>query len=158
MKRENKEKNEFETEDDIYVAEYSIRMTMDTLNSIRKGIENERSRAGILLGFVFLGFTQIFESLNYLFVEIRLIFFVLLCLVLYFLITSFVSKKMRDGANATKNFEENWEKKRIKFLKSYHDTLRKSVESQKKELKILSSNIKTSAILLGIIIILLFIF
>ena len=149
-------KSDQEHEDNLFVFQKSLEAQQDTLNSIRKSIENERSKAGILLGFFFLVTIEGLPYFEKLPMFLKGTCFVLIVLILILLIRAFCSKKMKDGVLVDENFKRDWNNQKAKFLTFHHEILRESIESQKTELTANSKRTKYSAILLGAILIILF--
>lgn len=140
-----------------YVFENLVKMDIDTLNSVRKGIGNERGRAGILMGFFFLFTIASFPYFDLVPLFVRGICFVLLTLSCYGLIYSFCSKPISDGVDTREGFSADWsEMSQCEFLKFHHDALRACIDQQKEKLKILSYIIKITVILLAVNLLILF--
>jgi hypothetical protein len=141
----------------IYAYEKSIKMDEDRQNSVRRSIENERNKAGILLGFFFL---VLINGMQYIEQLPSFLSGICLLLIIYTfrsLYIGFTSTKMDDGVLTNNNFKEDWEQRsKEKFLEFHHEILDKNIENQKKHLTRLSSEIKKAAITLFIIIIIIF--
>lgn len=145
-----------ENEDNVFVYKESVEAVKNTLTSVRRSIENERTKAGILIGFfglIVVTGLPYFEKLP---MFLRGVCFVLIIFILVFLIQAFCSKKMQDGVDVEGNFKEDWTNRKLEFLKFYHDIIKGNIENQKRELTSNSNKIKYSIILLAIVIIILF--
>ncbi len=153
----NKIKNSTkETDDNLFVLQKSVEADEMTLNSIRKSIENERNKAGILLGFFFLVIINgvyYFEKLP---LFLRGVCLVLIILVFVNLLRTICSKKMKDGVITDGNFKEDWNNRKCEFLHFYHRILKDNIEDQKTELTDNSNRIKCSVLFLGIVLLILF--
>ena len=136
---------------DDYVAEKTIQIEETNLKSIGKSIENERARAGILVGFFFLILIQLYPLFKELNLYLKGIVTVLIFIVTYLLINCFCSEKINEGVQVDNNFDYAWETKKH-FLKLYYSVINKNKEKQKKLLSRLSKNVRLSIILLSLII------
>src|SRR5690606_14351874 len=142
--------------DNIYVFEKSIHAAEKGLESISRSLENERKKAGILLGFYFL---MMIEGLNYfetLPMFLKGVCFVLILFALVLLILSFCSTKVKNEVDVKENFKVDWKDRKEEFLKFYYQIVLENMEDQKRVLTQNSKRIKWSSILLGAIIIILF--
>ena len=153
----NTEMDKEKSEDDLFVYLKSVEATEKRLDSIGRGIENERNKAGILLGFFFLIIIEGFEYFKELPVFLIGASFVLVVLILILLMQSFSSIKMKDGIKTDNNFDRKWDGKKLVFLRFYNNALLENIEEQKKHLTKNSERIKMAMFFLSIIIILLFI-
>ena len=126
---ENRLKN-----DTLYVLEKSVEVQEKSLNTIRKSIEKERLRAGVLAGFLFLGVFPQLEKIYLYSFFLFVLFFVLVVTYIYFSFKVIKSEKMSDLIDVKKNFDQNWENSRKKFLKYYFESLDEIKEEQREKL------------------------
>lgn len=134
-----------------YISEKSVKIEENNLKSIGKSIENERTRAGIIVGFYFLILINLFDNfllLNSYFKGIIAIFVVIITILL---INCFCSKKVNEGVDVSGNFEYSWKSKDDFFIK-YYQILNNNKKEQKKLLSKLSFSVKLSIILLSFVI------
>lgn len=144
---------DIENQDTIYVYEKSVRATEQRIQSIKKSLENERTKAGVLLSFFFIVLVEGLEYFKQLPIFLKGVCFVLIILILYLLIASFCSKKMNEGVITNDNFRHEWKNKRGRFLKYYQEILENNVKNQKLELSKNSKRIRNAGILLGTVLI-----
>jgi hypothetical protein len=142
-------------DENLYVFEKSVEIDKERLYAIGKSLENERNKAGIILGFIILAFiTSIdyIEKNKFLSIKIFIISFFLLAII--FSLLTFVSVKMKGGIKTGGNFKRSWEDKE-KFLLFQHESLMEIVNEQKEYLRKNRENIKFSAIsIFGIVLLL----
>jgi len=134
-----------------YISEKSVKIEENNLKSIGKSIENERTRAGIIVGFYFLILINLFDKfllLNSYFKGIIAIFVIIITILL---INCFCSKKVNEGVDVNDNFEYSWKSKNDFFIK-YYQILNNNKKEQKKLLSKLSFSVKLSIVLLSFVI------
>jgi len=135
-----------------YVFERSIELQKEYLKSVGRSIENERTKAGIILGFYFLIIASETELFSELSCSLNPLVFVLLVVVLYFLLVGFCSRSVKDGVDITDTFCRDWEKgSEEKFLKQLSGVLNVNLQDQRKLLTRISDYVKYSVVLLSII-------
>lgn len=151
----NNEKKSYHPKVNEYVFEKSVEIDNDNLNSTRKSIENERNKAGIIIGFIILVFIEKFDYINNLNnLYFRILIITTLVSSIIFSCHAFVSKKMKDVIKTDKNFNKKWNNNKD-FLKSYHDVLIEIIDDQKNNLTTISNSNKHSILLFFIFLILL---
>ena len=151
--------NEIEPKEEanLYVYEKTVSIEENNINSVSRSIENERTKAGILFGFYFLILIEVYPLYSNINVFFQIIILLLVLIITYLLVDSFCSKKIDEGVVVNKNFDNNWIDKK-KFLKYYFEIINNNKVKQKKLLSHLSKNIKNSAILLSLIVLIIFSF
>jgi len=146
MELDNKEKNI-----ELYISEKSISIEEENLKSVGKSIENERMKAGILVGFYFLILIELFQLFLLLNLYFKGVITVLITIITYLLIDCFCSRKVNEGVDVKDNFKHSWKSEK-QFLVDYYEILNQNKREQKKLLTRLSKNIKFSIILLSFVI------
>ncbi len=118
-----------QSEDDAYAIERSIEIDRDRLDSVRRSIENERQKAGILIGFIVIALIEGASRLE------RLGYFSRILIVLSFFVSaifaleSFRSSSMKNSIKTEKFFQKHWERK--EFLRDWHNKMTDIIDSQK---------------------------
>ncbi len=143
-----------EKDSNVYVFERSVDIDYDRLNSVRKSIENERQKAGILMGFIVLalieGVSHI-ESMQSLVLRTLTVASFIAAGIFSFL--AFRSIRMANSIETDKAFQRDWDKKE-QFLRFQHEIITNLSDYQKTELTKISYNILLSACFVGMAMIL----
>lgn len=147
-----------ESENALFVYIESLKIDEGFQDSILKSIENERTKAGILLGFFFLISIEGLPYFRDLVLYEKLAIVILILLTFYYLFRAFCSEKVYSAINTNKNFETDWQEMgKLKFLKYKHEILIKNIERERSLLSKISKRIKNASLLLFIVIFTLFI-
>ncbi len=143
--------NKKDDENNIYVFEKSIEVQKKNIEIIQKGIENQRTKAGLLLGFFFLITIQCLDEFSRLLPIFQGIIITLLVFAFYFILQSFQSKKVETIISVEDNFKKKWNEKEI-FLKNHHEAMNKIEKSLSGLLTEISSQISLSVLIFGAIV------
>ncbi|MFA4817153.1 MAG: hypothetical protein WC608_00320 [Parcubacteria group bacterium] len=144
-----------EKNENIYVFEKSVELDKERLATVSKSMENERQKAGIIIGFVVLAFIESFniiKEIDFLCIKIIIISFFLS--VIIFSLLSFISVKMKSGIDTQGNFKRKWNNKE-RFLLFEHELLIEAIVNQKEHLFKIRQNIKFSVVSIFILVLLL---
>jgi len=144
-------------ETELYIYEKTVAVEESNLKSIGKSIENERTKASVLIGFYFLVLIALYPLYIDISQFLKGIILILIIVITYLLINSFCSEKINEGVVVDKNFDYNWSGKKD-FLKKYYEILNSNKKQQKLLLSRLSKNISHAIVLLSLVVLMIFSF
>lgn len=140
--------------DNIYVFERSVEIDYDRLNSVRKSIENERQKAGILMGFIVLALIEGMSHIESMQMGLKSLTITSFVVAGIFSFLAFKSNRMANSIETDKAFQRDWMGKSEQFLRFQHKTITNISDYQKIELTKISYNIILSSCFVGVAMIL----
>lgn len=136
----------------MYAIERSIEIDRDRLDSVRRSIENERQKSGVLIGFIVIALIEGAPRLEQLgcFSRISIVLSFLVSAI--FSLESFRSFSMKNSIKTEKFFQKHWEKK--EFLQDWHNKMTDIIDSQKEILSRVSRGVSYALYCIGLAVLL----
>lgn len=135
---------------ELYVFKESVREQEKKMAGLDRGIENERRKAGVLLGLFFLFIAQLFPHYSTLPSFWQGVVFVLVVATLMFIYQAFRSVKVAASIDVDENFEDPHSSEK-QFLKEKFNVLKINEKEQKKLLTRISDCVRYAVVLTSVI-------